>query len=50
MCAHNANSLFDLGMGTGKVAVQAFLQFKNLKYVYGVELSMGRYRFSIVTF
>jgi hypothetical protein len=35
--------LFDLGMGTGKVAIQAFLQFRNLQYVYGVELSAGRY-------
>lgn len=31
-------------MGTGKVVIQAFLQFRNLKYVYGVELSSGRYR------
>lgn len=32
-----------MGMGTGKVAIQAFLQFRNLEYVYGVELSVGRY-------
>lgn len=32
-----------MGMGTGKVAIQAFLQFRNLVYVYGVELSVGRY-------
>lgn len=38
-----ATSLFDLGMGTGKIAIQAFLQFRNLQYVYGVELSSGRY-------
>ena len=38
-----ANILFDLGMGTGKICCQAFLQYKNLDYVYGVELSQGRY-------
>ncbi len=42
--AGRADVLFDLGMGTGKILVQAFLQFKNLKYVYGVELSVGRYK------
>jgi precorrin-6B methylase 2 len=42
--AENATTLFDLGMGTGKIAIQAFLQFKNLIYVYGVELSYGRYK------
>ena len=31
-------------MGTGKVVIQAFLQFRNLNYVYGVELSIGRYK------
>jgi hypothetical protein len=31
-------------MGTGKILMQAFLQFRNLKYIYGVELSVGRYR------
>jgi len=40
----SARVLFDLGMGTGKVAIQAFLQFRNLEYVYGVELSEGRYQ------
>lgn len=39
----NASTLFDLGMGTGKILVQAFLQYRNLQYVYGVELSYGRY-------
>ena len=38
-----ARVLYDLGMGTGKVAIQAFVQFRNLDYVYGVELSVGRY-------
>ena len=36
--------LFDLGMGTGKIAIQAFLQYRNLEYVYGIELSEGRFR------
>lgn len=40
----SARVLFDLGMGTGKIAIQAFLQFRNLEYVYGVELSEGRYQ------
>ncbi len=35
--------LVDLGMGTGKVALQAFLQFGNLNRVVGVELSASRY-------
>ena len=38
----DARALFDLGMGAGKVAVQAFVQYRNLDYVYGVELSAGR--------
>lgn len=38
-----ASVLFDLGMGTAKILIQAFLQFRNLKYVYGIELSAGRY-------
>lgn len=42
--AADAKVLFDLGMGTGKVAIQAFLQFRNLEYVYGVELSEGRFK------
>jgi len=41
--AETASVLFDLGMGTGKVAIQAFLQFNNLEYVYGVEMSQGRF-------
>ena len=41
--AAGASVLYDLGMGTGKVAMQAFLQFPNLAHVYGVELSRGRY-------
>eukprot|EP01041_Mallomonas_annulata_P007804 gene7804-15968_t len=41
--AQDAVTLFDLGCGTGKIAIQAFLQYRNLLYVYGVELSVGRY-------
>ena len=44
LAAGSASVLFDLGMGTGKVLIQAFLQFKNLRYAYGVELSSGRYK------
>mmetsp|Transcript_109 Transcript_109/g.514 ORF Transcript_109/g.514 Transcript_109/m.514 type:complete len:657 (-) Transcript_109:452-2422(-) len=36
--------LIDLGMGTGKICVQAFLQYPNLKHVHGVELAESRYR------
>ena len=42
--AIDAEVLFDLGMGTGKVAIQAFLQYSNLSRVYGVEISVGRFR------
>lgn len=48
--AHNASVLFDLGMGTGKVAIQSFIQFRNLTYVYGVELSEGRYKYVYVKY
>lgn len=37
-------SLLDLGMGTGKVVLQVFLQCPNLSFVYGVELSLARFR------
>lgn len=41
----NASVLFDLGMGTGKILIQAFLQCKNLRYIFGIELSAGRYKY-----
>ena len=41
--AASCKTLFDMGMGIGKVVIQAFLQFRNLEFVYGVELSAGRY-------
>jgi hypothetical protein len=43
--ARTATTLFDMGMGTGKIPIQAFIQYRNLKYVYGVELSQGRYKY-----
>ena len=43
LCAGRAQVLFDLGMGVGKLVLQAFLQYPNLKYVCGVELAISRY-------
>ena len=43
-CRPNQHTLLDLGMGTGKVVIQVFLQCPNLSFVYGVELSLARYR------
>lgn len=42
--SRSGESVFDLGMGTGKVVLQVFLQCLHLKYVYGAELSLARYR------
>lgn len=41
--AAKARTIYDLGMGTGKVAMQVFLQFPNLTRVYGIELSRARF-------
>lgn len=41
--AAHAASLIELGMGTGKVAIQAFLQFPCLLSVIGIELARSRY-------
>eukprot|EP00944_MAST-04C_sp_MAST-4C-sp1_P002632 g2632.t1 len=41
--AASCESLYDFGMGTGKLALQAWLQFRNLKKVVGVELALSRY-------
>lgn len=41
--AAKAETVYDLGMGTGKVAMQVFLQFPNLSRVYGIELSQARF-------
>jgi hypothetical protein len=40
--AQAATILYDLGMGLGKLAMQAFLEFPNLKKVIGVELAHTR--------
>lgn len=40
--ASEGEVLYDLGMGIGKFAVQAFLEYPNLRKVVGVELSMAR--------
>jgi hypothetical protein len=39
----NASVCFELGMGTGKIALQAWLQYANLRKVVGVELAESRY-------
>lgn len=36
--------LIDLGCGIGKLATQSFIEFPNIKCVYGIELSKGRYK------
>ena len=41
--AASASRLVDLGMGTGKLVIQAFLEHPNLEAVFGVELAPSRY-------
>lgn len=43
LSAGTATMLFDLGMGLGKLVLQAFLQYPTLKYVCGVEIAVSRY-------
>ena len=43
MNASACRSLYDLGMGTGKFVLQAFVQFKNLIKVVGIELAYSRF-------
>ena len=43
LAAGNSDTLYDLGMGTGKLAMQAFFEFPNLKHVVGVEIAFSRY-------
>lgn len=43
LAAANSDILYDLGMGTGKLALQAFFEFPNLKHVVGVEIAFSRY-------
>ena len=40
--AASARVMFDLGMGCGRLCLQAFLQYPNLSEVVGVELSSSR--------
>uniref|UniRef100_A0A7S1CCX5 DOT1 domain-containing protein n=1 Tax=Bicosoecida sp. CB-2014 TaxID=1486930 RepID=A0A7S1CCX5_9STRA len=42
--AARAQVLFDLGMGVGKLVMQAFLQYPNLKLIRGVELAYSRFK------
>ncbi len=44
MRAAKASVLFDLGMGLGKLLLQSFFQYPNIRYVCGVELALSRYR------
>ena len=41
--AASASHLVDLGMGTGKLVMQAFLEYPNLEALLGVELASSRY-------
>jgi len=41
--AAGCRSLYDLGMGIGKFALQAFVQFPNLDKVVGIELAYSRF-------
>jgi hypothetical protein len=43
MDASRSSTLCDLGMGLGKLALQAFITHKSLRYVLGVELARTRY-------
>uniref|UniRef100_A0A6U4GL22 C2H2-type domain-containing protein n=1 Tax=Phaeomonas parva TaxID=124430 RepID=A0A6U4GL22_9STRA len=45
--AKTRTTLIDLGMGTGKICIQAFLQYPNLTFVYGVELAESRYEIAV---
>lgn len=42
--ASKAQVLYDLGMGVGKLCLQAFLQFPSLRLVFGIELAFSRYK------
>lgn len=43
LAADHSRTMYDLGMGTGKMTLQAFLQFPNLRRVVGIELAHSRY-------
>lgn len=40
--ANNAGIIYDLGSGNGKLAMQAFLQYPNVRKVVGVEIAVSR--------
>lgn len=42
--AAKAQVLYDLGMGVGKLVMQAFLAYSNLKLIRGVELAFSRFQ------
>ena len=42
--APHKHKFHDLGMGPGKMLIQAYLQFPNLTCCMGVELAKGRYQ------
>mmetsp|Transcript_27084 Transcript_27084/g.63602 ORF Transcript_27084/g.63602 Transcript_27084/m.63602 type:complete len:280 (-) Transcript_27084:42-881(-) len=42
--AAKAQVLFDMGMGVGKLVMQAFLQYPNLKLIRGIELAYSRFK------
>lgn len=44
MRAGRADVMLDLGSGTGKVCMQAFLTYSNLTRVIGIELSASRFQ------
>ena len=44
LAAASADTALELGMGTGKVALQAFLEYENLMQVTGIELARSRYQ------
>ena len=43
LLASDATTFMDLGMGTGKVALQAYFEHPNLKRVVGIELARSRW-------
>lgn len=45
--AASATSLYDLGMGMGKLCLQAFLSYPSLKKVVGVELASSRFALGV---
>ena len=44
--ASNATSFHDVGMGCGRLILQVFLQYKNIKRCLGIELTKKRFKFA----